>query len=159
MKLNNHGWGLREMLILSSVLLLFLLVSVFLVLKMYNRMDEDFTNDKEDDVPVQQPGQSEPSVSNPEPEEEIDLIYYLNLEKKLETAGRNYWLENMTDESLGGVNIYLGELADKGYVQEIKDQISGNPCDGYARIFVENSIATIDGYIKCDNYKTEGYVG
>ena len=38
MKLNKNGWGLVEMLVLSGILLLFLLIAVYFIHKLYGLM-------------------------------------------------------------------------------------------------------------------------
>lgn len=39
MKLNNNGWGYRQMLLMSGILLIFLLVAAYNVYSLYNDMD------------------------------------------------------------------------------------------------------------------------
>ncbi|MBE6148921.1 MAG: hypothetical protein E7167_05520 [Firmicutes bacterium] len=39
MKLNNKGWGLKEMMIISSILLLFLLFAAYYIYMLYNNLD------------------------------------------------------------------------------------------------------------------------
>lgn len=47
MHLNEHGWGLKEMLIWVVVILAFLLVAVFYISKLYTGIDEksNYSND------------------------------------------------------------------------------------------------------------------
>ena len=40
-KLNNKGWGLREMMIISAILLVFLLFAAYYIYVLYNNLDED----------------------------------------------------------------------------------------------------------------------
>ena len=44
MKLNNHGWGLGEMLLLVALLLFFLLIAIFYIARLYNGFAKDNTN-------------------------------------------------------------------------------------------------------------------
>lgn len=39
MKLNNKGWGLKEMMIISAILLLFLLFAAYYIYMLYNNLD------------------------------------------------------------------------------------------------------------------------
>ena len=39
MKINNKGWGLREMVIMSSILLILLLIVTYYIYVFYNRLD------------------------------------------------------------------------------------------------------------------------
>lgn len=38
-KLNNHGWGLKEMLIISAILILFLLFVAYSIVALYHNLD------------------------------------------------------------------------------------------------------------------------
>ena len=38
MKLNNRGWGLGEMLLLSAIIIITLLVAMYLISKLYSDM-------------------------------------------------------------------------------------------------------------------------
>ena len=38
-KLNNHGWGLKEMLIMNSILIILLLLASYYVYVLYNNLD------------------------------------------------------------------------------------------------------------------------
>ena len=40
MKLDNHGWGLREMLFMSSILFILLLIVTYYIYVFYNKIDE-----------------------------------------------------------------------------------------------------------------------
>ncbi|MBO4245201.1 MAG: hypothetical protein J5892_00465 [Bacilli bacterium] len=44
MKLNNHGWGLAEMLLLIALLLVFLLIAIFYIARLYNGFAKDNTS-------------------------------------------------------------------------------------------------------------------
>ena len=46
MKLNNHGWGLVEMLLIVALLLFFLLISIFYVSRLYNGLAKDTNSEK-----------------------------------------------------------------------------------------------------------------
>ncbi len=141
MKLNNHGWGLREMLVLSSILLCFLLVAIIMVMRLYNNLEDSIDLDKVDNT------------------KKIDEVYYHNLEYQVQNAGVKYFNNVGVDVSVGEVNVSLDKLIDLGYITRFKDDITGNYCDGYVKIYIEDEILNIDGYINCDNYRTEGYVG
>ena len=41
--LNKNGWGLREMLLLSGILILFLFVAIFYIMSFYKEMDKDMS--------------------------------------------------------------------------------------------------------------------
>ena len=52
--LNKHGWGLKEMLVLSGILLLFLIIAIYYIFTFYKEMGREVTttyyHDLEDDL-------------------------------------------------------------------------------------------------------------
>ena len=40
MKLNNHGWGLKELLIMTSILLILLLIVTYYIYVLFNNLDD-----------------------------------------------------------------------------------------------------------------------
>ena len=41
LKLNNRGWGLKEMLLLSSILIFFFCVAIYFIYILYDSIDKD----------------------------------------------------------------------------------------------------------------------
>lgn len=148
MKLDNRGWGLKEMLILSSIILFFLLIAAIVA--------GSFAKELKDSKPVPEVEESTP-VERPE-ETPVDYDYYYLLEKDLETATENYINDLGTNLDNGSVNIYLNNLIDNGYITTMVDKSTGNYCNGYGKAYKKENAVIIKGYIKCDEYKTEGYI-
>ena len=40
MKLNKHGWSMKEMIIFCSILFVFLLISVFYIMRLYSGLEK-----------------------------------------------------------------------------------------------------------------------
>lgn len=131
MKLNNRGWGLREMLVLSAILIFFFCVAIYFIYLFYSSFSNSFNNE----------------------EKEIDMTIYETYEQILYDAGENY-LENIDDFKDSIIN--MSTLINEGYMKEIYDPETENECNGYIKVLdVENK--EMDEYIKCDNYETVGY--
>ena len=153
MKLNNHGWGMRTMIIYVCILLIFLLISNSMISTMYEDLEAELNTTKNDDSQVKD---EEEVIISDEPK--IDYVFYSNYEKRMEEATRTY---------LNNVDIYLNtciymvtleDLVAYGYIETLYDQVDGSTCIGYSNI-TDNEFGEyeIDSYVRCNNYVTEGY--
>lgn len=143
MALNNHGWGLREMIIFVSILLLFLIIASIFVLRLYNSLNESINGDTNTNEVV----------------DNVDKNYYYHKESELLQSAQAYYDDVPFDLDNGSVNVYLNELISGGYSKQIVDENTGNYCNGYAKYFKNQNTVDIDVFIKCDSYETEGYIG
>lgn len=132
MKLNNGGWGLREMLVLSAILIFFFCVAVYFIYIFYGSLTENF-----DDISVSE-----------------DLKIYEEYENDLYNAGIEY-LNDLDSEYKDSI-INLSTLIENGYIEKLVDPKSDNECNGYIKI-EDIEYQEIELYIKCDNYETIGY--
>lgn len=100
--LNKHGWGLKEMLILSGILILFLFVAIFYIFTLYNELDK-----------------------------EISSNYYSSLEHDLEASAEIY-LNDYFDGVLTDEKITISRNVLRLYDLDVtlKDK-NGNLCSGY----------------------------
>jgi len=130
MKLNNKGWGIREMLVLSAVLIFFFGVAIYFIYLLYSSLDLDLKDDSD----------------------YVDVLQYVALEDNLEEAALEY-LEDLNQVFDADVVIFLKDLVAADYISGINDPNTGNACDGY----VEVNENIIYPYIKCDKYITNGY--
>ncbi|MBE6154329.1 MAG: hypothetical protein E7163_01970 [Firmicutes bacterium] len=128
MALNKHGWGLVEMLLLSSLLIIFLLIAAYLVYILYGTFERNTISDN-----------------------------YISLEEKLEKQTLIY-LNDYYDEDLTSDKITITRSVLKSYDLDISLLDSkGNACSGYTVAYKTKGIVHTDAYIKCDGYMTEGY--
>jgi len=128
MVLNKNGWGLKEMLILSGVLLIFLIVSIYFIISMYN----NFNND-------------------------VMATNYEALEEKLEKQARIY-LNDYYDEILTNDYITITRNVLKSYnLDVVLEDNKGNSCSGYVMANKTHAKVEVNAYIKCDDYQTNGY--
>ncbi len=148
MKLNNHGWGFKDMIFYMAILVLFLFIAVFLIIRMYRQLDK-----RNFDITDYFP-EGETSTVN----KEIHL--YSDLEVKIKNSAVNY-LKNYYEEELTSkkVVITLNMLKDKNLIDNLKDIKDKTLCDGYVLASMNDKLEVIYyPYIKCANYTTLGYL-
>ena len=148
--LNNHGWGMREMLIWSCVILIFLLIATYYVKSLYRGLsmsDKVETNEvyeEEDDT---------------KPTEEIDFDRYRRYEERMNNAAINYVKRYYSSLNTGIASVELWDLTNGGYIEILYDQVDHSRCMGYANVWDnEDGELKASSYIKCPSYTTEGYV-
>ena len=127
--LNNHGWGLREMLFICAGIIL----CVLFVAAMVNNLYSEIT-------PATGGETSRPSTST---------NTYEKVEKRLESAAKLY---HRRHEEIGNL-IISDDLLDEKYLTTEDLTVNNDFCSGY--VIVENNVYT--PYISCENYETEGY--
>lgn len=126
--LNKHGWGLKEMLVLSGILLLFLIIAIYYISTLYQDLDLEATSD-----------------------------YYYDLEQDLENSVSVY-LRDYYDGNLGADEITITRSTLRAYDLDVdlEDQ-NHHVCSGYAVASKTHGVETIEAYISCPNYTTNGY--
>ena len=126
--LNKKGWGLKEMLLLSGLLVIFLFIAIFYIYILYANFDKDVINKQ-----------------------------YDNLENKLKNATEVY-LDKYYEDTLTNdyVTISLKVLRAYGLDVALYDY-NGDPCNGYVRVNKSKAIVNIEPYISCEKYETSGY--
>lgn len=132
MKLNKRGWGLREMLILSAILIFFFCLAIYFIYVLYSSLSNSLSTNNE---------------------MLVNYTLYKNYEEKLYNAGENFLLNNISYQDSV---INLSTLISAGYISEIKDLDTKNECNGYIKVH-DLDEREIQAFIKCDNYITEGY--
>lgn len=92
MKLNNHGWGMRQMIWLTSGLLIALIVAIYFISVLFNSLDIKGVNNS-----------------------------YFDLETKLENAAIRYVSDNDIDIN-NIKKISLSTLKNEGYIEDFRDE-------------------------------------
>lgn len=92
MKLNNHGWGMRQMIWLTSGLLIALIVAIYFISILFNSLDVT----------------------------RVDNSYF-DLETKLENAAIRYVSDNDIDIN-NIKKISLSTLKNEGYIEDFRDE-------------------------------------
>lgn len=127
MKLNKHGWGLREMLILSGILIIFLGVSIYLTYVLYNSFNKEMKNN-------------------------YDTLES-NLKHQASVYLDDYYDDDLTSDK---ITITRSVLRSYDLDTELKDK-NNKDCSGYVIAYKTMGITHIDPYIKCEKYESKGY--
>lgn len=156
MKLNNHGWGYRDMIIYSCLILIVLLVCAYNINYLYTGLTTD--NNNNNNVTNVQDTDEEVIQTKPQIQV-VDYNYYNQIEYKIRIATLNY-LNDYKYELTGQIlKTTLDSLVDLGYMEKVYDQNGNNVCTGYSNSYVDGSTGeyVIKPYVNCSNYRTEGY--
>ena len=126
--LNKHGWGLKEMLVLSGILILFLFVAIYYIYTLYQEMGR-----------------------------EVTTTYYHDLENDLEDSAQVY-VEDYYDGSLNsdGITITRSTLRSYDLDVTLRDK-DGHVCSGYVIASRTHGEDIYEAYISCPDYTTDGY--
>lgn len=128
MKLNKHGWGLREMIILSGILIIFLFIAIYYIFRMYDSFNQ-----------------------------EVSIKEYYDMEEKLEEQAkiyiRDYYEVELSSEE---IVIHRSILRNYGLDVNLIDN-KGDACSGYVIASKTKGVIHTDAYIKCNDYMTNGY--
>ena len=136
MKLNNHGWGLREMLVFSAIIFLFVILAFILINNLYKELP-DLTESPETY------NQSTSVVKNESNDNSYELI-----ERKLSNAAKRFIAITKEDRKI----ILSDDLLMGKYITESSLKTSDDICSGY--VDINNGYKA---YILCNKYETEGY--
>lgn len=160
MRLNNYGFGMREMIIYSCILLFILFFAAVEINIFYSNLEND---DKEDNTVEVKQETDEDDESSKDDEssddekevvsEEVDYAYYSALEKRLEEAARQYLNEYKYDLSENSLKITSETLVNFGYMEAMYDQTGSNICTGYVNAYGSDEV-TLEPFISCNNYST-----
>ena len=147
--LNNHGWGMRDMIIYSCVILIFLLITTYYVRSLYrglsmgeNVVEEDRTND-----------------ADKTPYKEIDYSLYKNYEDRMSSVAIDYVIKYYSTLNTSIASVDLNDLIREGFIETLYDQRDGSRCMGYTNVWdQEDGSLRAASYIRCPSYTTSGYI-
>ena len=158
MGLNNHGWGLREMIIYMCILILILLFVAFSISALYRKIDEDNREHPQhiNTDPVE-PSTQEPVIEVPQ--RSVNYTYYSQLETNLYNATQLFLQERPHELNGGIMKVEAQSLIDLGYMDVMYNDNNSDFCTGYSNVYLGegNDSYTIKSYIRCDNYSSTGY--
>lgn len=156
MKLNNRGWGMREMIIYLCILILALFFVASSIDSLYTQIENSQKEIKEENnnkVIYEDEEEIEEDKSL-----DIDVDYYYNLENEVKTATMNYINENNYDLSNQILTVTLDTLVNLGYIEKIYDQIDDEVCSAYSNVYsIDEGDFIINSFVSCKNYITQGY--
>lgn len=137
MKLNKRGWGMKEMIIFSLILLAFLLIAIVQIMRLYNGLTENNNS-----TTTQNTSHSSSATYS-----------YEEVESFVLNAGLDYYNEYYNSEE--DVRITTDRMKKKGFLtsKELRPKGEKKECSGYVH-FIDGEPAA---YIQCTNYVTQGY--
>ena len=138
--MDNKGWGLNTMLFMVCIILVALLMATFYAIRLNSILGKE-NNESENAV-----------------QQVVDSKYYIDKTNEITVAANkyidNYSIELTNEET----KIYLSYLISYGYIGNIYDKVSNKSCTGYAKAYLNaDGVRIVRSYLKCDNYKTNGY--
>jgi hypothetical protein len=165
MKLNNHGWGVRDFVIYLSILILLLFFVAFSISNFYRRLEKDRQNRQNNQQYVDQYHPTEitdddidvtPQNNGPKI---VNYDYYHTLEEDFRNATNKYLLENPTEISNRILVLTDTDLVGLGYMYKMHDEEYEHTCTGYSTTYLLDDTMNyqINVYINCGEYITEGY--
>lgn len=150
MKLNNNGWGYRDMVIYTCIILFALFFVAMSISSFYDNLVEDINSDRN--------SQNNNVVEENKPNSnEVDKNYYLLQESKLKDATLNYVNKYSYDLDQNIMSVSMETLVSLGFMEQIYDQTGTNKCSGYSNVYIYENDYGIVPYISCNNYVTLGY--
>lgn len=157
MKLNNNGWGYRDMIIYTSIILIALIIVAVSISSFYDDLSTSTNNNtyKPNNNVIQSEDDSDDDT-NTVPS--TNTNYYIWLESQLKSATLDYLNTYSYDLTDNIMNVSLDTLVSFGFIEQLYDQSGSNVCSGYSNVFI-----TTDGeyeikpFINCSNYVTSGY--
>lgn len=181
MKLNNNGWGTKELIISGCIIILLLLIIVFNIQRLYNNLEESMNNNNnnnrttikepkdEDDLEIvvedsNDNNTNDTNSTNNDDESgnydvgSIDLAYYNNYEERMKTAAKNYIIATDYPVTSSESVIELSTIVNNNYINSLVDINDNSLCNGYVNVVLGTQYnIIITPYISCTSYTTEGY--
>lgn len=143
--MNEKGWGFKDFVLILGIIFFALLITVVIYKVSFNKdKDEDVTD------PVE-PSKSQAQV----------YTTYGELEAKLQQAATRYQNDHYQGTLDSNENWILSYsmLRKKNYLKvklmDIED--TSKECDGYVVFEKRGTNISYSPYLKCENYKTNGY--
>lgn len=151
MKLNNNGWGYREMVIYTCIILLALIFVAISISSFYDNLVEDINSDRTNQTNNTVVEENKPNSNT------VDTTYYVQQENKLKNATIDYMNRYSYDLNQNIMTVSMETLVSLGFMETIYDQTGTNKCSGYSNVYLYENDYGVVSYINCSNYVTLGY--
>ena len=151
MKLNNNGWGYREMVIYTCIILLALIFVAISISSFYDNLVEDINSDRTNQTNNTVVEENKPNTNT------VDTTYYVQQENKLKNATIDYMNRYSYDLNQNIMTVSMETLVSLGFMETIYDQTGTNKCSGYSNVYLYENDYGVVSYINCSNYVTLGY--
>lgn len=157
MKLGNQGFGLREMIIYTCILLILLIFVSIQIDSLYKKTSRANANNEKTPTQLVEDTNKEDKT----PVNSVDYDYYKSLESKIQSATVLYLNANHYELSGNIMKVSTDTLRDLGYLNTpLIAQDGYSKCSGYSNVYENaNKEIVVNSYITCNNYTTAGYSG
>lgn len=145
MKLDNRGWGYRDMIVYSSIIIICLVIVVV------------FSKIVHDNIETSPYEEQNKKVDEVEEVQTFSNSSYYEVEKEMQNATFIYLQKYDYDKGDQMRKIALDTLIGFGYISLVRDFEDGSECKGYVTIHTTNQVYTVNPYLKCTHYVTKGY--
>ena len=152
MKLNNNGWGYRDMVIYTCIILFALIFVAISISSFYDGLVEDINSNRNNTSINNEAIEGDSSNSNV-----VDSEYYLLKENELKSATIDYLNKYSYDLDQDIMTVTMETLVSLGFIETIYDQTDSNVCTGYSNVYIYEDDYGVVPYISCSNYVTLGY--
>jgi len=156
MKLNDKGFGTKDMIIYTCLFIFLLLLVNFAVINLSNSIEKKSSKERANALVVEKQEPKKQEENTKIYREESLSVYYNNKEKELENAALKYAEKNKLN-AYNGFVVGVDTLISNKYMEKIVDYEGLNYCGGYAKIINNGERYDVDAYIKCSDYETEGF--
>ncbi len=132
--MNQNGWGLKDFILLVSIMFIALIITMFIYQK---------------DIKTLFSGSSQTENQKT----------YKDLELELKVAAQKYQNVNYQGniESTETIVLPYKLLKENKYIDKLIDIKNSSECDGYVKFIKHQAQIDYEPYIKCSNYKTKGF--
>jgi len=166
--MNRNGWGLPEMIILSTVILIALFVATLNAKRLSKEINHPQTTVKKEIVntnKVNKEGHNNTSsednnknssnTNSLNDNENIDESVYTNIENKMVNSSIEY-IKNKYS-TVNKVNIIVNYQQLLELDKTLNEEMSKYNCKGYVKVHFDEINDYYTPYLKCNNYMTSGY--
>lgn len=151
MKLGNQGFGIKEMIIYTCLLVLLLIFVSIQIDSLYRNIDKEKEESK---IQETQTNTETEEQTDSIPNTVVDYNYYRGLETRLKIATQNYLDANPHALENGILTIDAETLTNFGYLPTLYAQDGTTTCTGYSNVYQQEDNIVIHPYITCYNYQT-----
>lgn len=154
-KLDNRGWGMKDMWIYLG-LITFILIVIAILVNQFESMTQLDTKDSnasvskkfniDDEVEKGTIKEIEPTTSNTPENNTKDMNDYYELENSLIIPARSYISKNYTVTDNAVIYVSLKKLVAENYIEQVTTK-SGQACSGY--VMYQSNQEKYKSYLSC----------
>lgn len=163
--MNKKGWGLPEMILLSSIIIMALMIVVINVKKISNNIntpnnntEKANSNSKNNDNEISRSENNNSTTndnSNSNKQTNSNNLNITSIESKMINEAKKYIDNNQLYNNIGSIIVDKSHLIEQD--EDLKNEMTNENCNGYVKVDNDGTNNYYTPYLKCDLYLTEGY--